>query len=70
MLDFALLDAKGRVGPNSYYYIMGELDAKNEKTRAFPIDSSGRYILRVAVSGVEGTKFKVELGGSAYQVTN
>jgi hypothetical protein len=49
---------------------MGELDAKNEKTRAFPIDSSGRYILRVAVSGVEGTKFKVELGGSAYQVTN
>jgi hypothetical protein len=70
MLEFALLDAKGRVGANSYYYIMGELDAKNEKTRAFPIDSSGRYILRVAVSGVEGTKFKVELGGSAYQVTN
>jgi hypothetical protein len=49
---------------------MGELDAKNERSRSFPIDSSGRYIIRIAVSGVEGTKFKVELGGSAYQVMN
>ena len=69
-LEFALLDSKGHPGANSGYYIMGELDAKNEKTRAFPIDSSGRYIVRLAMSGVEGTKFKVELGGSAYQVAN
>jgi hypothetical protein len=65
MLDFALLDATGR-SVNTSYYIMGELDANNEKTRAFPVDSSGRYVLRVGVSGVEGTRFKVELGGSAY----
>jgi hypothetical protein len=67
MLEFALLDAQARSGANSNYYIMGELDANNEKTRAFPIDSSGRYVLRIAVSGVEGTKYKIELGGSAYQ---
>jgi hypothetical protein len=66
MLEFALLDAQARVGANSNYYIMGELDANNEKTRAFPIDSSGRYVLRVGVSGVEGTRYKVELGGSAF----
>jgi hypothetical protein len=65
-LEFALLDAQARVGANSNYYIMGELDANNEKTRAFPIDSSGRYVLRVGVSGVEGTQYKVELGGSAF----
>jgi hypothetical protein len=67
MLEFALLDAKARVGANSYYYIMGELDAHEEKTRAFPVDSSGRYVVRIGVSGVEGTQFKVELGGNAYQ---
>ena len=67
MLEFALLDANARVGANSYYYIMGELDAHEEKTRAFPVDSSGRYVVRIGVSGVEGTQFKVELGGNAYQ---
>ncbi len=67
MLELAVLDPNGRVGANSAYYIMGELDAHEEKTRAFPIDSSGRHILRVGVSGVEGTQFKVELGGNAYQ---
>jgi len=65
MLELALLDASGR-SVNTSYFIMGELDANNEKTRAFPVDSSGRYILRVGVSGVEGTRFKVELGGSAF----
>lgn len=70
MMEFELLDGKARSGRDSSYFIMGELDAKNEKSRAFPIDSSGRYIIRVAVSGAEGTKFKVELGGSAYQTLN
>jgi hypothetical protein len=65
-LEFALLDAQARAGANSNYYIMGELNANDEKTRAFPIDSSGRYVLRVGVSGVEGTRYKVELGGSAF----
>jgi hypothetical protein len=66
MLEFALLDAQGRSGANSNYYIMGELNANDEKTRAFPIDSSGRYVVRVGVSGVEGTKYKIEFGGNAF----
>jgi hypothetical protein len=70
MVEFELLDGKARASRDSSYYIMGELDAKSERSRAFPIDSSGRYIIRVAVSGVEGTKFKVEVGGSAYQAMN
>jgi len=70
MLEFGLLKSDGRVGVNSNYYIMGEIDAKAERSRAFPIDSTGGYIVRIAVSGAEGTTFKVELGGSAYQVTN
>jgi hypothetical protein len=67
MLEFALLDSNARVGANSNYYIMGELNAHEEKTRAFPVDSSGRYVVRIGVSGVEGTQFKVELGGNACQ---
>lgn len=70
MLEFELLDGKARASRDSSYYIMGELDAKSERSRAFPIDSSGRYIIRVVASGVEGTKFKVEVGGSAYQIVN
>jgi hypothetical protein len=66
MLEFALLDAQARAGANSGYYIMGELNANDEKTRAFPVDSSGRYVVRVGVSGVEGTKYKIEFGGSAF----
>ena len=64
---FRIDHAQARVGANSGYYIMGELAANEEKTRAFAIDSSGRYVLRVGVSGVEGTQFKIEFGGSAYQ---
>jgi hypothetical protein len=63
MLELALLDAHARVADS--YYIMGESDPKNEKTRAFPIDSKGDYVLRVAVSGVEGARFRIELGGDA-----
>ncbi len=63
MLELALLDARARVAAS--YYIMGENDPKNEKARAFPIDSTGDYVLRVAVSGVEGAKFRIELGGNA-----
>ena len=70
MLELGLLDANGRVNVNASYYIMSEIDAKSERTRAFPIDSSGRYILRVGVSGAEGTAFKVEFDGSAFQLMN
>jgi hypothetical protein len=70
MVQLELLDAKGRSTRDSSVYIMGELDAKNERSRTFPIDSSGRYVLRVGVAGAEGTRFKVEIGGSAYQAMN
>jgi opacity protein-like surface antigen len=70
LLELALLDAKGRPSINANYYIMSEIDAKSERTRTFPVDSAGRYILRVAVSGAEGTAFKVEFGGSAFQLMN
>ena len=43
------------------------LDDLTIETRAFAIDSSGHYVLRVGISGVEGTQFKIEFGGSAYQ---
>jgi hypothetical protein len=70
MVQLELLDSKGRSTRDSSTYIMGELDAKNEKSRMFSIDSSGRYILRVGVAGAEGTRYKVEIGGSAYQAMN
>jgi hypothetical protein len=66
MLELELLDARGR--RSSSYYVMGELEAKRDATRKFAIDSSGRYVLRVAVKGAEGTKFTVDLGGNAFAV--
>lgn len=67
MLELALLDSNGRVDPNARYSIMDGLSANRESTRALKVDNSGRHIMRVSVSGAEGTQFKVELGGSAYQ---
>jgi hypothetical protein len=66
MLQLELLDARGRAAAS--YYVMGELEAKRDATRKFAVDSSGRYVLRVAVKGAEGTKFKVDLGGNAFAV--
>jgi hypothetical protein len=63
-LQLELLDARGRAA--SSYYVMGELDAKRDATRKFAIDSAGRYVLRVAVKGAEGTRFAVDLGGNAF----
>ena len=47
------------------YYIMGELDANQEATKAIPIDATGSYVLRLALKGAENTNFKLELGGDA-----
>jgi hypothetical protein len=65
-LQLELLDPRGRAA--SSYYVMGELEAKRDATRRFAVDASGRYVLRVAVKGAEGTKFTVDLGGSAFAV--
>jgi hypothetical protein len=62
-VEFTLLNAKGRsVGG---YYIMGELDANQEATKAIPIDATGPYVLRLSLKGAENTNFKLELGGDA-----
>lgn len=63
MVDFTVLNGKGRsVGS---YSIMSGLNANEEATKSIAIDNSGAYILRIAVSGPEGTNFKLELGGDA-----
>lgn len=63
MLELELLDARGRRA--SSYYVMGESEARRDATRKFAIEASGRHVLRVALKGAEGTKFKVEFGGDA-----
>jgi hypothetical protein len=65
MLELALLDGTGRVNPNSRTFITDGLAANRENTRVLKVDSTGRHVVRVTISGVEGTQFKVELGGSA-----
>jgi hypothetical protein len=62
-VELALLQANGRTVKSTY--AMGTLDANGEVTRSFPVDNSGRYVLRIGVKGAEGTTFKVEVGGSA-----
>jgi hypothetical protein len=63
MLELALLDSSGRA--NTSYFITDGLAANRENTRMFKVDSTGRHVVRVSVSGAEGTQFKVELGGNA-----
>jgi hypothetical protein len=62
-LDFSLLDAGGR-RINNYYITAGAND-NNEATRVFPIDASGKYLVRLATKGPETTAFRVALGGTA-----
>jgi hypothetical protein len=62
-VELSLLDSNGRQVKSAY--VQGTLDANGEVTRSFPVDATGRYVLRVGVKGAEGTTFKVEVGGSA-----
>ncbi len=62
-LTFGLLDANGRK-VDSYYITAGAND-NSEKTRVLPIDSSGRYLIKITTEGPESTSYKVALGGSA-----
>jgi hypothetical protein len=64
-LELALLGANGREVKS--HYVMGTLDASNEATRSLPVDTSGKYVLRLGMKGPEGTTYRVELGGSAFQ---
>jgi hypothetical protein len=62
-ISLALLDDKGR--PDKSYF-MSRVEANADVTKSFPIDRSGRYVLRLTVQGAEVTKYKVELGGDAF----
>lgn len=61
-LSFELLQTDARSGES--YWVHGEAPTE-EKTRSFPIDASGRQVIRLVVEGPETGSFKVELGGSA-----
>jgi hypothetical protein len=62
-LDFGLLDGNGR--RIDAYYITAGANDNNEATRVFPIDASGKYLVRLTTKGPETTSFRVALGGSA-----
>jgi outer membrane protein OmpA-like peptidoglycan-associated protein len=62
-LELAVLDRSARA-QDSYWVYGGE--AGNEATRSFPIDGTGRRVLRVTVQGPETGNFCVLLGGSAF----
>jgi hypothetical protein len=61
-LSFELLQKDARGGES--YWVHGEAPTE-EKTRSFPIDASGRQVIRLVVEGPETGSFKVEVGGSA-----
>ncbi len=62
-VTFELLNGDARVAASTY--IMNGLDAKAEKTASFPIDSAGRYIIRLTAEGKESGSYCVLMGGPA-----
>jgi hypothetical protein len=66
-ISLTLLDANGR--PDKSYF-MSRVEANADATKSFPIDRSGRYVLRLTVQGAETTKYKIELGGNALASSN
>ena len=50
------------------YYVMAGLETTGETTRTYPVDATGRHILRIVVEGKETGSFCVLLGGSALPV--
>ena len=62
-LEIALVDPAGKRAGG--HYIMGSIDANQEQARVLPIDSTGRYGIRITAKGPETTTFRIELGGNA-----
>ena len=58
-----LLDAAARVAASAY--VMADIDPKAEATKSFPIDSAGRYVIRLTTAGPEMGTYCLLLGGSA-----
>ncbi|TLG77773.1 OmpA family protein [Methylocystis sp. B8] len=63
-LTLELLDASGAVAASTF--VRAASGAKDETTKSFPIDSTGRRILRVTVEGEETGAFCVLMGGSTF----
>jgi hypothetical protein len=66
-ISLALLDDKGRSDKS---YFMSRVEANADATKSFPIDRSGRYVLRLTVQGPETTNYRIELGGNALASSN
>jgi hypothetical protein len=49
---------------------MSRVEANADATKSFPVDRSGRHVLRLTVQGPETTKFRIELGGNALAGSN
>ena len=62
-IDFELLDANARVAASTF--LMAESEAKRDLTKAYAIDSAGRYVIRLIVDGKETNAFCVLMGGTA-----
>jgi hypothetical protein len=66
-MSLALLEDNGRAEKS---YHMSRVEANADATKSFPIDRSGRHVLRLTVQGPETTKFRIELGGNALAGSN
>ena len=62
-IEFELLNASARMVGS--VYAMAGLDAKGEATKSFPIDSAGRYVIRLNADGKESGTYCVLMGGTA-----
>ena len=66
-ISLALLDEHGRIDKS---YFMSRVEANADATKSFPIDRSGRYVLRLTVQGSETSNYRIELGGNALASSN
>jgi len=65
-VELEILDANAR--SRAQYWIHGE-DASLQSTRGFPIDATGRQVLRLRVKGPENGIFCLEVGGKSFPTT-
>jgi outer membrane protein OmpA-like peptidoglycan-associated protein len=65
-VELELLDQSARV--RERYWVHGS-EASAQATRGFPIDASGRQVIRLRVKGPETARYCLELGGKAFPTT-
>ena len=65
-VELALLNANA--GLVSAYWIQGT-EPQKDAARHFPIETLGRQILRLTVSGPETDEFRIEFGGRAFSAS-